>query len=140
MKTFRCILGLTLATGLTGCVSVEKRIQAHQAAFDHWPADVQAAVRAGKIDLGFTKEQVTVAAGQPDRVLARTSDSGQEEIWVYRDKGPRFSIGVGVSTGSYGGGRGAMLYNNHRADDSLDDATRVIFKDDKVTAIEERRQ
>lgn len=140
MKTLRPLLALALAAGLTGCVSVEKRIQAHQAEFDRWPAEVQVAVKAGKIDLGFTKEQVTVAAGQPDQVFTRTSESGEEEIWAYYDKGPRFSIGVGVGTGSYSGARGAMLYNNHRIDDGSEDATRVIFREGKVTAIEERKQ
>ena len=139
MKTALTLILAVLMVGFVGCASLGSRIQHHQAAFDSWPADVQAAVRSGKIDVGFTAEQVRVALGDPYRIFTRKSAEGEEEIWAYREGKPHFSIGVGVASGGYNGGAaGGVAYD--RRDDSLDDATRVIFKAGLVVAVEQQRK
>jgi hypothetical protein len=80
---------------------------------------------------------VTLALGEPDRELNRSSETGKEEVWVYRRTGSGFSFGVGVGGGGghtgYGGG-----VSMSTAPDYDEDAMRVIFRDGKVTAVEKR--
>lgn len=120
-----------------GCTSVDSRVQDHQAAFAAWPAEVQTKVRAGKVEVGFTQEMVSVALGKPDRVMSRTSDRGVEEGWVYMDKGPRFSFGLGVGSahGSSAFGGGVTVGDDWRDEEAL----RVMFLGGKVSAIERRK-
>ncbi len=56
------LLITALALFLMSCSSTPaNRISANQAAFDNYPADVQALIQAGKIWPGFTSEQVEMA-------------------------------------------------------------------------------
>jgi hypothetical protein len=122
---------------MAGCASVDSRVKDHESAFSSWPADVQQKVRAGKVDMGFTHEMVEVALGKPDRVATRTTDHGQADVWIFADKSPRFSIGLGVGSarGSSAVGGGVTLGDGFRDDEAL----RVIFENDRVTAIETRK-
>jgi hypothetical protein len=137
MKT--CLFPLFLAVVLlAGCATVDSRIRKHQAAFDSWPAQVQATIRAEKVDLGFIPEQVRVALGDPDRVFLRKTSEGEAEVWAYYDRGPRFSIGLGVGSGGYGGSMGrGVVYD--RQYDRIDDAVRVVFEGGVVTSVEARQ-
>jgi hypothetical protein len=138
MKTIWLSLFSLAALALAAsCASVDSRVQDHQAAFESWPADVQDKVRAGQVDVGFTQEMVTVALGKPDRITSRTSDRGVEEGWVYMDKGPKFSIGLGLgsSRGSSAFGGGVTVGDDWRDEEVL----RVMFQGGKVSAIERRR-
>ena len=92
---------LVLIAGLVvgaGCSTVQSRIQSHQSDFSTWPPPVQQMVRAGQIGVGFTREQVEVALGSPDYTFARTATYGSSEVWSYRDRGPRFSFGIGMAS------------------------------------------
>jgi hypothetical protein len=119
-----------------GCSTPSSRIKSHQAAFDALPTETQAAIRAGKVEFGYTQEMVLMALGKPDRRYSRTTQSGQTEVWAYRDRGPAFSLGLGVGGGSgrtgVGGGIGVST-----AGDRDEDKMRVIFDvSGKVSAIE----
>lgn len=120
-----------------GCASVDSRVQKHQAAFNAWPADVQEKVRAGKVEVGFTQEMVRVALGEPDRLISRTTDRGVSEGWVYFDKGPKFSFGLGVGSarGHSAVGGGVTVGDDWRDEEVL----RVLFDAGRVSAIERRR-
>jgi len=120
-----------------GCSTTDSRIKSHQAAFDAAPAQVQAKIRAGQIEVGFTQEQVTMSLGKPDRSYTRTTARGTAEIWAYADNTPSFSIGVGA----VGGGGGTMVGSGvalSSGGDRYDDKVRVIFEGGRVTAIETR--
>jgi hypothetical protein len=120
-----------------GCSTTDSRIKSHQAAFDAAPAQVQAKIRAGQVEVGFTQEQVTMALGKPDRSYTRTTARGTAEIWAYADNTPSFSIGVGA----VGGGGGTMVGSGvalSSGGDRYDDKVRVIFEGGRVTAIETR--
>jgi len=120
-----------------GCASVESRVKDHQSAFSSWPPDVQQKVRDGKIAIGYTHEMVEVALGKPDRVASRTTDRGQADVWVYFDKGPKFSVGLGLGSahGSTAVGGGVTLGEGFRDNENM----RVIFQGGQVTAIETRK-
>lgn len=126
-----------------GCSTVDSRIAKNREAFSSWPAPVQDKVVQGKIDIGFTPDQVRVALGEPDRVFTRTTGDGTSEIWGYRDRGPRFSFGVGVGMGSFGrhggtfGGVGVNTGRDYRDDEKLG----IVFdRTGHVTSIEERER
>lgn len=135
MKTY-LFPWLLVVTLLAGCATVETRIRKNQAVFDSWPTQVQAYVRAEKVDLGFTPDQVRVALGEPDRIFERKTEAGEAEVWAYYDRGPRFSFGLGVGTGGYVGSAGGVAYD--RQYERLDDATRVVFEGGLVTSVEAR--
>jgi len=127
------LAGASLVAGCT-VSSPATRIERHQAAFAAWPAAVQARVKAGQVDVGFTADMVRVALGEPDRVRTLITPQGQSEVWVYFDHGPTFSIGlgVGVSSGSNDFGAATGVAGGPSPEERL----RVIFDAGKVTAIE----
>ena len=137
MKTLLSSVLAALLLLTAGCTSVDSRVSDHKAAFDTWPSDVQEKVRAGKVEIGFNREMVEVALGKPDRLSSRTTAGGQADVWVYFDKGPNFSIGLGV--GSYNSssavGAGVTVGDDFRDDEKM----RVIFEGGRVTAIEMRK-
>jgi hypothetical protein len=120
---------------LTACSSPDSRIKSNQAAFNALPSETQAKIRAGKVEVGYTTTMVVMALGEPDRRYTRTSEKGKSEVWAYRDKGPAFSIGLGVGGGSgrsgVGGGIGVST-----AGDREEDKIRVVFEGGQVTATE----
>ena len=104
MNPFRsaCFAG-SLALLLAGCATPEKRIQQNQEVFDAFPVAVQARIRGGQIDLGFTPDMVRIALGEPHRQTLRRSADGEVEIWSYFDSTRRYDRqrvdidGLGVS-------------------------------------------
>ena len=119
---------------LAGCSTVDSRIAEHRGEFQSWPPDVQQKVRAGAVALGFTPDMVRMALGAPGRVRTRTTERGEEDVWIYYDRGPRFSFGLGVGAASrhsaYAGGIGVG------GGDGDEETVRVIFDAGRVTAVE----
>jgi hypothetical protein len=120
---------------VAGCSSPDSRIKSNQATFNALPAETQAKIRAGKVEVGYSPAMVVMALGEPDRRYRRTTEKGQSEVWAYRDKGPAFSIGLGVGGGGghtgVGGGIGVST-----AGDRDEDKIRVVFEADKVSSLE----
>ena len=127
---------LALALVAAGCSTPDSRIEKHAAAFAGYPPAVQAKIRAGEVDVGFTPEMVTLALGKPDRIRRRLSGEGETDVWVYADKAPMFSFGVGVGGGGHHSGGGVAVGTSTGGDRG--DRLRVVFKAGKVTAIERR--
>ena len=127
---------LALALALAGCSTPDSRIEKNSAAFAGYPPAVQAKIRAGEVDVGFTSEMVQMALGKPDRVLRRRSAAGESEVWIYADKSPTFSFGVGVGGGGHHSGGGVAVGASTESD--RDDRLRVIFDLGKVSAVERR--
>ena len=121
-----------------GCSTPDSRVQKNQAAFDAWPPALQQKVREGKVDLGFDEQMVRVALGEPDRRVSRTTANGQADVWVYFDKGPKFSFGVGMGSmrGNTGVGGGVTVGDSGWRDE---EAFRVVFEGGRVSAIETRK-
>jgi hypothetical protein len=136
---FRCLLAGGALLLATGCGTPATRISSHQAAFDTWPAEVQAKVRTGHVDVGFTAEMVRVALGDADRMFLRTTEKGAMEVWVYDDHRPSFSFGLGLGTshGSTAYGGGVTVGSDSFRDGEV---MRVVFDGGRVAAIESRRK
>jgi hypothetical protein len=70
---------------------------------------VQAAIREGRIEVGFTREQVRMAWGEPDRKSVETTSEGTFEYWYWEKESPAIGIGFGVgSFGSHSGVSGGV--------------------------------
>ena len=83
MKHFSALILAALLLAVAGCATPESRIKKNQALFDSYPADVQDKIKAGKVDLGFTPDMVTIALGKPGRVYQRKTADGETEVWSY---------------------------------------------------------
>lgn len=136
----RTILPLALIlVWSAACASPDSRIRRHKAAFDSYPAAVQAKIRAGEVDVGFTREQAEMALGAPDRKYTRKTASGAQDVWAYGRGSSRprmgLSFGMGLGRGerggSYSGGMGVESEANR------DERARVVFQDDRLVSVEE---
>ena len=125
-----------LLLALTGCATTPAdRVAQHRSAFDTWPAEVRARVRAGQVAVGFTAEQVRMALGDPERVNTRTTEQGVSLVWAYRHRGPHFSFGMGMAGGNGHTGYGAgVALTDHPYFSG--DALHVVLMDGKVIAVE----
>ncbi len=120
-----------------GCSSVQDRIDRDPAAYARSSREDQALIRDGKVVVGFTREQVRLALGDPSGVATRTTADGVQEVWSYHDKGPKFGFGVGVGVGSGGSGMsgGVGVGTGDRSDEPK---MRVVFNGDRVVSVEQR--
>lgn len=141
MKPSLLVLSGGLLLAAAGCASTpSSRIQSAREVYNSYPMEVQEKIASGQVDVGFTTEQVRMALGKPDRVASRTTPDGTSEVWSYRDKGPRFSVGLGLGVGGGGGstrvGTGVGVSTGGR--DYDDEKTRVIFDQrGQVTSVEQ---
>ena len=121
---------------LAGCATMPTdRIAQNRSTFDTWPAEVQAKVRAGQVGVGFSEEQVLMALGEPDRIIARTTEQGTAIVWAYGHSSPHLSFGLGMAGGSGHTGYGAGVAMNDRPYFN-GDAMHVVFMDHKLVSIE----
>lgn len=137
MRPIVAALCLASVALLAACSSTpDSRIAQSQSAFGGYPAAVQEKIRAGEVALGFTREMVRLALGDPTRQFNRQTEGGTAEVWVYHKSGPRFSFGVGIG-GAVGrhSSAGVGLSTSSGGYDP-EEKMRVEFRDDRVTAIE----
>lgn len=131
-------IGLTLLAGavLAGCQSAPTdRISEHQAEFNSWPPDVQANVRLGQVQLGYTPDQVFVALGPPSGKSQAGYPGNYTEVWVYHKRAARFGFALGgASFGRGGGVGGGVAVNGLRLGQDTDG--QVVFTNGRVTNVQ----
>jgi hypothetical protein len=131
---------LSTALLLTACSTPAARIANHRSAFATFPASTREEIRQGRIEVGFTKEMVLMALGDPARQFVRRSDQGETDVWIYPRTGPRFSLGLGLGADAAGrGGVGGGLAVSAGPSD-FEEKMRVEFVVGKVTLIEYARR
>ncbi len=132
MKHLHGIILGAAVLGTFGCQSYPTdRIASHRADFNSWPPDVQANVRAGRIALGYTQEQVLVALGEPTLETRAGDPSALSEVWVYNKHAPRLSIGIGGADFSgHTAAAGGVSANGIKL--GLDEDGRVLFHSGRV--------
>jgi hypothetical protein len=123
-----------LFLALAGCATTPaERIEKNRSAYASWPSDVQARVSAGEVAPGFTPEQVRMALGDPDRVFTIVTNAATEEVWAYRNRRPRISLGIGMGGGSGFVSGGTMVSTGG---DYPDEVLRVTFVGGRVIVVE----
>lgn len=135
------LASLLVALFAAGCSTPQSRIDKNPAAFSRLTPQQQDLIKKGQVALGFDKEAVQLALGEPDRLITRTDASGTKEIWSYT---------------TYESADGAFLYRGwyHRyycyADPMYPyylnvpsrrdrERFRVVFEHDRVTEIQQER-
>jgi len=68
---------------LSGTQMRARRIEAERPLFESFSTNVQAAVVSGELAIGFTPAMTRLAWGAPRRVIQRTTETGQAEVWEY---------------------------------------------------------
>ena len=142
MKLIHLSALLLVAVLAAGCNTPSSRIKKNQALFDSFPPEVQAKVKDGQVDIGYTRAMVDIALGRPDRVYTRRTSSGTVEVLAYsafetqRDRQHvQADVRVRDSSGSYRTVRDWFWVDveSRREYDRL----RVEVANDQVIAIEE---
>ena len=82
----RSCLAVLSVLAIAGCATPESRIKEKPEVFNSFPQDVQSKVRAGRVEIGFSKDMVYIALGKPDREYTRTTAEGTLEVWSYTDR------------------------------------------------------
>jgi hypothetical protein len=136
MRILTLVLCFVSVVFLAACSSTpEERIAKNQALFDEYPPNVRQKIRAGQVDVGFTHEMVRLAYGEPTRQFNRQTETGTVELWIYHDKSPQFSFGVGVGSVGHHSASSVGVSTSTGGYDP-EEKMRVEFREGRVTAVE----
>lgn len=80
---FQSSLAVLILLAVAGCATPESRIKEKPDIFNQFPPEIQSKVRAGQVDIGYTKDMVYIALGKPDREYTRTTADGTFEVWSF---------------------------------------------------------
>lgn len=78
------LVACVIVAMLAGCETIDTRIQERQAAFDAFPEEVRERLRAGRLEVGDTRDAVHIVLGAPDERRRRTTAEGTIERWIYK--------------------------------------------------------
>lgn len=141
LKTmFKFYLPLMAAFLLAGCSTPQSRARGHAELMESLSPEDRALIEAGEVDLGFTREMVEVALGEPDRTYVERTAEGETVIWAYHARRGLSGLSVGVGTGigfggggtSYGGGVSVGSGGRLLPEEKM----RVVFQEGRVIGIE----
>jgi hypothetical protein len=144
MAWIRCLLLLPLLW-LSGCRTLDERIEEHHAEFAALDAAAQANIRQGIVTAGYTTSMVYMAMGKPTRI---TADNQGRTVWLYRHE-PETAYNETVQTGF----RRRIVYDPVRRTDEvlvepIDEKAfphlvaytkRLTFENDRLVSIERTR-
>ena len=144
-------LGILLLAGLVifaGCQSIDDRIKEKPDLFAKLDPATQDKIKQGIIDIGFDVDMVYLALGKPDQKRESVSADGHRLTWIYntyyeRYDGSHFagyhrSVYYDPYLRSY-----RLYYHPVFADayyEEKEERIRVVFKDGKVTVIEQAKE
>ncbi len=146
----RSLAPLLLATvlALAGCNTTSSRIRQKSEVFASLPAVDQERLRQGHVAIGDSPDMVYIAIGAPDRRIERLSTDTLKMEWIYRRyfesysgtafAGYRRVVGFDRATGRrfvYTEPVYAQVYRGE-----TEEYLRVLFEDNRVSAIEELKQ
>ncbi len=148
MKTPLVFLSCLAALVLAGCSTVQSRIEEKSVVFNALPSETQARIQQGLVDVGYTQDMVYIAMGRADKVVERATGAGSETVWIYNSyyqeyqgtafAGYRRSVYYDQRIKAY-----RVFYEPVRADiyrDRVEEVARVVFKEGKVTSIEQVKE
>lgn len=132
---------------LSGCQTVEDRIQEKPEVFARLDIATQDKIRQGIIELGYTEDMVYLALGKPDQRRESLTTAGKTTTWIYntyyeRYDGTRFagyyrSLYYDPYLRAY-----RVYYRPQYADvyaQEKEERIRVVFTDGRVTSLEQAK-
>lgn len=145
MKPFYVLAVAGLALLLSGCNTLHRRIQQHEAMFNALDAPTQAKIRAGTVEMGFTMDMVYVALGEPDEKRDHLTAKGRTSDWIYNSYyqdyagtarvGYRRYVSFDQRTGQYVVWLEPVYTDVYRQ--RIEPNIRISFKNGRVSAIEQ---
>ena len=138
MRTLSIHVSFLAACLLAACaITPEQRIQRDPTGFAALPAEQQQRAKEGSVGVGFDTAAVRIAYGEPDRIVEKETAEGASQVWVYYAVVPGFagSAYCGPGAGYYG----YNYYCRPFAQTQYEERTRIVFKDGKVTSVENIR-
>jgi hypothetical protein len=129
-----------------GCSTPETRIRANPEIFNRLSVDEQNLIIQGQVAIGFDREMVRLAVGEPDRVWTRTDLEGATEAWSYTtyETYDGFPLYRGFYHRYYGGFYGGLRHGYGHYPYYLSyperrdrEVFKVVFKEGRVIAIEQ---
>ena len=126
---------VVVALVVAACATPERRIAQNPELFESFPPEVQENVRQGIIQIGYDRDMVRIALGNPDRMSTRRREGEELEVWTY--------TGVYHTTETYrvrDFGRFSTMDQNIVVDRTRRHAyerMRVEFKNGEVIAVEQ---
>jgi hypothetical protein len=136
---------LLLAVAFAGCDTFDRRAQEKASTFEALTPEEREKLRRGVIEIGNTPDMVYIALGRPDETRETTKEDGRETVWTYNTYYQEYE--GNIRTGYrrhlvFDPARKRYLvyyeptytdvYSHHE-----EEHIRVIFKNDKVTVIEQ---
>ena len=79
----RALLTATALLFIAGCQTLDDRIKSKGDLFTRLDPAMQAKIKAGSIELGFTPDLVFLALGAPAEKRELITPAGKDEIWIY---------------------------------------------------------
>jgi hypothetical protein len=144
-KTWVLLSALGGALLLSGCSTINSRINEKGAVFYDLDADTRAKIQHGDVGIGFTPDMVYIALGKPDAKRYRTTADGTTETWSYGTYYQNTTGYVGYHRWGGWGPRGMyrmywepVYAPMHRS--RYSEQIRVTFRDGKVSSIEQSRR
>lgn len=141
-KTCLALAALAATTWLAGCATPEVRIRKHPDIVRELPPAQLDLIKDGKVATGFDMDMVRLALGEPDHVKIRPQKDGSNEVWMYATYETK--DGQPLYRGLYHryyltGDANYPFYLNYslRRENAR---FRVVFKDEKVVAIEKENE
>jgi len=142
------LIAITSLAGLlilNGCVTTpQTRADENPDLFETFTAEQREIILKGEVDLDFTHEMVTMAAGIPDRRAKKRSKKGASEVWTYYKYSARsihgywhygryysFSSRYGWYRNAYWGDNIVVAHHGEREKDLV-----VEFQEGKVISFE----
>ena len=138
MKPFVALSLLGAGLLLTGCSTINSRINEKGSVFYSLDADTRAKIEHGDIALGFTPDMVYMALGKPDTKRFRTTADGQSETWNY---GAYYYATGDVGYHRWGGWGPRGFYRMYWEPTyghgyTVEPDIRVTFRDGKVVSVD----
>ena len=132
-------VGVTLA--IAGCSTVVDRIDEHADLFESLDRQTQAALLAGKAEIGHTMDMAYIAFGAPSEIRRQQTENGNAIIWLYQYPDPVYHHGHfhhDLSTFNHHlDGYHYFPFHPYYLDYVYRDYRRITFVDGRITSIEE---
>ena len=146
MKSFLILLGC-LTAFMTGCSTVEKRVEEKSTFFNTLDPQTQTRLKQSIINIGDAPDMVYIALGRPDRIREKATGKGHDLTWIYTANWHEYegSHFAGYRRQAYFDSRAKawrIYYEPMREEIYLyreEEYMRLIFHDGKVTAIEQTK-
>jgi len=146
-RLFRtCILAGSLGF-LAGCQTVDSRIREKPDVFASVDKATQDKIKQGIIDLGYTEDMVYLALGAPDRKRESISATGTNVTWIYNTyytrsegtqmMGYRRRVYFDPVVKTYRVYYHPVYSEVYR--EEKEERIRIVFRDGKVTVIEQSK-